>query len=189
MTLSLPNLSTLSTTDLQGRYLAVFGTPTITRNRPWLIKKLQAATAPEAIASAPADPAAAPAPEPASATPAEAPAPTAPPSTEIEAAAAPSPATDPISEPAEAPLEPTREPTATTPEPATESLALGTIIRRDWRGRTLEVTVVDGGFRLDGTTYRSLSAAATALCGSNRNGLVFFGLKPRPAKKSAGGAP
>lgn len=63
---------------------------------------------------------------------------------------------------------------------------VGVEIRKTWRGRELVVTVEADGFRLDGTTYRSLSAAATTLCGGNRNGLVFFGLKPRPAK--AGGA-
>lgn len=60
----------------------------------------------------------------------------------------------------------------------------GSQIRKTWRGRELVVSVQTDGFRLDGTTYPSLSAAATALCGGNRNGLVFFGLKPRPVKKA-----
>lgn len=55
---------------------------------------------------------------------------------------------------------------------------VGTEIRRTWRGQELVVSVQADGFHLNGTVYRSLSAAASALCGGNRNGLVFFGLKP-----------
>jgi hypothetical protein len=61
-------------------------------------------------------------------------------------------------------------------------LSTGTIIRRTWKGQELVVTVTADGFELNGTTYASLSAAATKLCGGNRNGLVFFGLKQRPTK-------
>ncbi len=63
---------------------------------------------------------------------------------------------------------------------------VGSEIRKTWRGQELVVQVQANGFLVQGTVYRSLSAAATALCGSNRNGLVFFGLKPRPAKVAQG---
>ena len=62
--------------------------------------------------------------------------------------------------------------------------AVGSEIRRTYRGQDLVVTIQADGFRLNGTIYRSFSAAATAICGGNRNGLVFFGLKPRPAKSA-----
>lgn len=75
---------------------------------------------------------------------------------------------------------------APDPPPTTVSIPpVGQEIRKTWRGRHLVVRVQADGFLLNGTVYRSLSAAATALCGGNRNGLVFFGLKPRPAKATA----
>lgn len=77
-------------------------------------------------------------------------------------------------------------PAGTATTAATPAIAIppvGSEIRKTWRGRELVVTVQEDGFLLDGTTYRSLSAAATALCGGNRNGLVFFGLKPRPVSQ------
>lgn len=63
--------------------------------------------------------------------------------------------------------------------------AVGSQIRKAFHGKEIVVTVQADGFLLNGTVYCSLSAAATALCGGNRNGLVFFGLKPRPAKVTA----
>ncbi len=81
-------------------------------------------------------------------------------------------------------------PASTAPEMAMPPV--GSEIRRTWHGQDLVVQVQAEGFLLNGTVYRSLSAAATALCGGNRNGLVFFGLKPRPAKTApvaAGVAP
>jgi Protein of unknown function (DUF2924) len=62
---------------------------------------------------------------------------------------------------------------------------IGSEVRKMWRGQELVVQVQADGYLLHGTLYRSLSAAATALCGGNRNGLVFFGLKPRPVHAQA----
>jgi hypothetical protein len=75
-----------------------------------------------------------------------------------------------------------QDPPADTATTAALTPPVGAEIRKTWRGQELVVTVQADGFLLGGTTYRSLSAAATALCGGNRNGLVFFGLKPRPGK-------
>ena len=90
---------------------------------------------------------------------------------------------------AEPPVSPaptnTAEAESATPT-ATAIPPVGSEIRRTFHGKEIVVTVVADGFRLKGKTYGSLSAAATALCGSNRNGLVFFGLKPRPAKAAQG---
>lgn len=55
----------------------------------------------------------------------------------------------------------------------------GTILTREYRGREIRVTVLDSGFEYEGTVYRSLTAAARAVTGSNWNGYHFFGLGPR----------
>ncbi|GDY13109.1 hypothetical protein LBMAG53_19870 [Planctomycetota bacterium] len=155
MTITLPNLSTCNTKELRALFEATLGTPTMSNNRPWMIKRISGAQTVPAPAPAPA-----------------------PSVTPEPAAEPPSAAVDQPSVTAEA-------------KPATEVAMppVGSEIRRTWRGQEIIVTVQADGFLLNGTTYSSLSAAATALCGSNRNGPVFFGLKPRPAKvASAGGA-
>ena len=63
-----------------------------------------------------------------------------------------------------------------------EGLELGTgaILRRQWRGRVVEVVVQEDGFRWKDQTFKSLTAAATAIAGTKWNGPRFFGLrKPR----------
>ena len=57
------------------------------------------------------------------------------------------------------------------------SLGIGATLRREWRGRTVEVVVEADGFRWEGRTYPSLSAAATAIAGTRWNGPRFFGLR------------
>lgn len=64
-------------------------------------------------------------------------------------------------------------------------LAPGTHLRREWRGRQLVVTVLPDGFDHDGTVYRSLSAVARAITGTQWNGHVFFGLKPAHRRQGA----
>lgn len=60
-------------------------------------------------------------------------------------------------------------------------LGRGAKIRREWQGRIIEVIVEQDGFRCQDTTYRSLSAAASAIAGSRWNGPRFFGLRqPKP---------
>lgn len=56
-------------------------------------------------------------------------------------------------------------------------LGVGTVLRREWKGRAVEVTVEAEGFRWDGRVYASLSAVATAAAGSRWNGPRFFGLR------------
>jgi len=57
-------------------------------------------------------------------------------------------------------------------------LGVGATLRREWQGAEVVVTVVEGGFKWNGCTFRSLSGAATAIAGSKWNGPRFFGLRP-----------
>ena len=50
----------------------------------------------------------------------------------------------------------------------------GTVLTREYRGRTIAVTVLDGGFDYDGTVYRSLTAVTKAITGTHWNGHHFF---------------
>jgi len=52
----------------------------------------------------------------------------------------------------------------------------GTILTREYKGREARVTVLEAGFEWEGTVYRSLTAVARAITGSNWNGYNFFGL-------------
>jgi hypothetical protein len=56
-------------------------------------------------------------------------------------------------------------------------LGVGATLRREWQGAEIVVTVVEDGFKWNGRTFRSLSAAATAVAGSKWNGPRFFGLR------------
>jgi hypothetical protein len=61
--------------------------------------------------------------------------------------------------------------------------APGTVITRRWRGRDLELHVLDDGFEIDGVVHRTLSAAAKAVTGAHWNGKLFWGLVGRKRKK------
>jgi hypothetical protein len=52
----------------------------------------------------------------------------------------------------------------------------GTILARRYKGRTLQVHVLDHGFRFEDQVYRSLSAVAKAVTGSHCSGHFFFRL-------------
>ena len=52
----------------------------------------------------------------------------------------------------------------------------GTLLVRAFQGRDLVVQVLDDGFAFEGRRYRSLSAIARQVTGSQWNGFVFFGL-------------
>lgn len=62
-------------------------------------------------------------------------------------------------------------------EPKTPLPRAGTVLVREWRGITHNVTVVDGGFLWNGKTCRSLSAIAHAITGTKWNGPRFFGMR------------
>jgi hypothetical protein len=53
----------------------------------------------------------------------------------------------------------------------------GTLITREYRGRTIRVTVLgNGSFEFEGEVFKSLSSLAKHITGSHCNGFHFFGL-------------
>lgn len=52
----------------------------------------------------------------------------------------------------------------------------GTVLRREYKGRVLQVTVLPDGFEYEGQLYKSLSAVTKAITGAHWNGYHFFGL-------------
>ena len=52
----------------------------------------------------------------------------------------------------------------------------GTVLSRNFQGRTIQVEVLDNGFRCEGVVYRSLSAVARQVSGTRWNGYAFFAL-------------
>jgi hypothetical protein len=53
---------------------------------------------------------------------------------------------------------------------------VGSVIVREYRGRTILVRVLAAGFEWDGRRFASLSAVAKDITGTKWNGLAFFGL-------------
>ena len=56
---------------------------------------------------------------------------------------------------------------------------VGTILIREYQGTEYRVTVLERGYEFEGHPYKTLSAVAKAITGSNWNGNEFFGLKKR----------
>jgi hypothetical protein len=54
--------------------------------------------------------------------------------------------------------------------------AAGTLLTRDFKGRTYVVKVLVDGFEYEERKYRSLSAIAGEITGTRWNGFLFFGL-------------
>ena|SRR5688572_14090697 len=59
----------------------------------------------------------------------------------------------------------------------------GTTIIRNWRGRDLELRVLEDGFELEGVVHRTFSTAAKAVTGAHWNGKLFWGLVARKRGK------
>lgn len=53
----------------------------------------------------------------------------------------------------------------------------GAVLVREYKGTDHKVKVLASGFEYEGITYKSLSAIARHITGTNWNGLVFFGLR------------
>lgn len=64
----------------------------------------------------------------------------------------------------------------------------GTQLIRQWQNTTHTVIVLYDGFALDGRTYKSLSAVAKIITGTNWNGYAFFGIKRSARGKAAAGS-
>lgn len=62
------------------------------------------------------------------------------------------------------------------PPPPPPLLRPGVQLMREWNGRTYRVEVAEDGFRLDGKSYKSLTAIARRITGSHWSGPRFFGL-------------
>ncbi len=60
----------------------------------------------------------------------------------------------------------------------------GTLLKRDYKGKTIQVRVLPKGFDFEGEIYRSLSGVARRVTGAHWNGFHFFGL-PKPSKEAA----
>ena len=73
-------------------------------------------------------------------------------------------------------------PKATNPEPGRRKhpsrdrrLPIpGAMIKKEYKGRPLEIKVLEKGFEYEGKIYRSLSAIAKAITGIHWNGYLFF---------------
>ena len=71
--------------------------------------------------------------------------------------------------------EPTETATAPFRVPADRRLPMpGALLTRKYKGRTIQVRVLRQGFEFDGEIFRSLSAVARKVTGSHWNGHLFF---------------
>ncbi len=59
----------------------------------------------------------------------------------------------------------------------------GTVLTREYKGETVQVTVLPTGFDYEGEVYPSLSAAAKAITGSHTSGFLFFRLNANGGRK------
>ena len=147
-------LGRLSVRDLRSRFAAVFGEATQAHNKVWLVKRL--AWRLQALAEGDLS-------QRARHRAAEL-------VLDADLRLSP-PRADSASADAPAPQEPTLR------LPADDRLPRpGSILTRRYKGRTLQVEVLEHGFRFDGQVYRSLSAVAQAVTGSHCSGYLFFHL-------------
>jgi hypothetical protein len=61
-------------------------------------------------------------------------------------------------------------------KPANARFKVGTVLMREWKGVTHQVTVLEEGFHYDGKRYRTLSEIAGRITGAHWSGPTFFGL-------------
>ena len=66
---------------------------------------------------------------------------------------------------------------------ASTQLLPGTMLKRDYKGRTIRVIVLDDGFECEGERYKSLTAVAKVITGKHWNGFHFFGLREKAGAK------
>ena len=61
---------------------------------------------------------------------------------------------------------------------------VGTRLVREWDGAEHTVTVLKDGYEWDGRKFRSLSAIARAITGTNWNGFRFFGMREKKERRA-----
>lgn len=62
----------------------------------------------------------------------------------------------------------------------------GALITRDYKGHRIVVRVLERGFECQGVVHRSLTSVARAVTGAHWNGNLFFGLAPSRKGRSHG---
>jgi hypothetical protein len=146
-------LSSMKLKELQTHYFKVFGKPTASRNKPWLIKKLTAAFKQEDT-------------EPTQKI------------KEKKATVSVETKEPPVAiESGANDQSDNSEPVCKAV--LSVGLTVGTVIEKTYKGKVIAMTIRSTGFEIDGIIYKSLSGAAKAVAGCNWNGKVFFGLKKR----------
>jgi hypothetical protein len=61
----------------------------------------------------------------------------------------------------------------------------GSLLVREWKGKSHRVMVVANGFAYDGETFTNLSEIAVLITGTRWNGPRFFGLRSKPDENDA----
>jgi hypothetical protein len=150
----LATLERMPVRDLRLRFAEVFGEPTNTRHKDWLVKRIiwrmqavaegdlteRARRRAEELAN----------------------------DADLRFRPPKAPSTTP--EPVQAPLG------APAPNGETRSPVQATVLTRVYKGKTLQVNVRPVGFEYEGEVYKSLSAVAKKITGSHCNGYLFFRL-------------
>lgn len=70
-----------------------------------------------------------------------------------------------------------RTKTVATKVRANTDLLPGTVVKREYKGQMIRVTVLANGFEYHGERYKSLTAVTKAVTGKHWNGFHFFGLR------------
>jgi hypothetical protein len=65
----------------------------------------------------------------------------------------------------------------------------GTVLVRDWKGKSHRVMIMEEGFGYDGRTFASLSEIARLITGTRWNGPRFFGLRRQGGKDASASTP
>ena len=144
-----------SVATLRQQYAELFGEPTRTGNKIWLIKRIAwrlQALAEGDLSQRPRQRAAALA-------------------NEADLRLSPPRATMPAPVPAQ-----DRTAASTAPRLDPRLPSPGTVLTRVYKGQTLQVRVLLDGLEYQGVRYPSLSAVAKAITGQHGNGFLFFGL-------------
>ena len=149
-----PDLQNLTTREIRAKYQEVFGVPTHSNNRGYLLRRLAERTLAPATETLPQGA------EPTTEQPERGPVPVSP---EVEQNS------QEHTTPAE-PATPARDPRLPPP---------GSFLSRVYKGQEHRVTVLENGFEYEGEIYTSLSKIAKLAAGCCWNGFSFFMLGPR----------